>query len=62
MRGEEEIKVRLDEKERLLKNIRESLSADLTDTGVEDHPAVLAQCHYIEALKWVLDINHFKNR
>ena len=50
----------MDEKERLLKNIRESLSVDLSDTGVEDHPAVLAQCHYIRALEWVLENSHTK--
>lgn len=35
--------------------MRESLSADLNRTEVEDHPAVLAQGHYVEALKWVLE-------
>ena len=55
MRGEPEIKRKLDEKIILLKNITESLSSDLTDTDTNCHPAVIAQWHYIEALKWVLE-------
>ena len=55
MRGEPEIKRKLDEKIILLKNITESLSSDLTDTDTDSHPAVIAQWHYIEALKWVLE-------
>lgn len=41
----------------LLKNIRESLSVDLKDTEVDTHPAVLAQWHYVRALKWVLGLD-----
>lgn len=56
MKKEEEITVKLDEKKRLLQNIQESLSADLTDTDIENHPAVIAQWHYVNALKWVLEL------
>lgn len=54
-RKEEEIEEKLNQKLRLLKNMRESLSADLNRTEVEDHPAVLVQLSYVEALKWVLE-------
>jgi hypothetical protein len=39
----------------LLKNIQKSLSADLPGTEIDMHPAVIAQWHYAEALKWVLE-------
>ena len=57
MREESEIKRKLDEKIILLKNITESLSSDLTDTDIDCHPAVIAQWHYIEALKWILEVD-----
>lgn len=57
MKGEDEIKTHLDEKSNLLAHLRESLSADLNDREIDIHPAVLAQWHYIKALKWVLELD-----
>lgn len=54
-RTEDEIKTKLSEKERLLRKVRESLSADLTEKEIDEHPAVLAQGYYIRAIQWVLE-------
>ena len=50
-----EIKAKFCEKQVLLTNMKESLSADLTDTEVGTHPAVLAQQFFVNALAWVLN-------
>ncbi len=54
MKVKAQIEVELSEKERLLKNMKESLSSDLTAEEVQQHPAVIAQEYYKKALEWVL--------
>ena len=39
----------------MVRNVRESLSADLEEKEIDEHPAVLAQGYYIRALQWVLE-------
>lgn len=45
----------MQERKRLLKNVRESLSADLTEKQIDEHPVILAQGYYVRALRWVLE-------
>jgi 5-bromo-4-chloroindolyl phosphate hydrolysis protein len=54
MRTEHELEMKLSEKKSLLKNVRESLSADLKENKIDEHPAVLTQGYYIRALQWAL--------
>lgn len=56
-RKEDDITRKVEEKTKLLKNIRESLSADLSDAEIDIHPVIIAQWHYREALKWVLGLD-----
>jgi hypothetical protein len=55
VRTKAEIKTKLHEKQVLLSNMKESLSAELTETEVSTHPAVLAQQFFVNALTWVLE-------
>ena len=54
MRMKDEVEAKLAEKRSLVRNVRESLSADLEEQEIDEHPAILAQGYYIRALEWVL--------
>jgi len=54
MRTEKEVKHLLESKQKLLACVWISLSSALPEVQVEEHPAILAQQYYINALKWVL--------
>jgi hypothetical protein len=55
MRTEATVRTKLSEKKKLLRNVRESLSSDMEEKAVNEHPAVLAQEYYVRALEWVLE-------
>jgi len=58
MKTEKQVRTLVQERQRLIRNIEESLSQDLTPEKIQEHPAVLAQKYYVRALEWVLEEIH----